>query len=151
MGSGRIAVIVLVAAAMTASASSCAHSCITDSGEPYGVAFVGTVGTVADDGSVTLHVESVDSVWDRGTIPQPPAFGITTPATATPAIVAVSPGATVTVQFPKVQVDHLRRDIGKRYRVDAWVDKPQGPEAATLAAELNDMDRPCGDTRLADD
>lgn len=81
--------------------------------------FDGSVQSVADDGLVTMQVGSV---------------------TSGPLIA----GSTVTVAFPADQVDQIRRDVGRVYRVRA------GGTPDRLQAELDGLGHPCGDTKLAD-
>ncbi len=146
-GVRRVVTRVALLGALGWSVVGCANSSCGDRGPFDGVVFIGTVKDVSAEGRVTLHVESVESVADAGTIPKPEVFGVTTPAAPTRVLLDVAPGATVTVQFPKEQVDHLRRDIAKRYQVAAYPTE----ERSQLAAELQNMDHPCGLTTAAAD
>ena len=105
--------------------------------------FEGTVGAVADDGVVQLTVESVTPPTTLNTTTV--VGGPTT--TAAPVLATVTAGATVTVAFPAEQVEHLRRDIGERYRVRAYPDDT----GDALRSQLNDFEYPCGPTKLADE
>ena len=109
------------------------------------VTFEATVSSVADDGAVELAVESVVP-RDTTTRTDPTVFGVPH-ATTPPVLDSVAVGSSVTVQFPPEQVEHLRRDIGKRYRVEARVDDATGG----LTTQLRDIHAACGPTRLADE
>ncbi len=111
-----------------------------------GAVFTGTVTAVSDDGGVSLSVESVETVADRATVPPRPSDGATTAVPPSNVLAQVRSGATVTVVFPPVQVEHLRRDVGQRYRVVARLDQ----ERTRLRAELQDIDVRCGQTTRAD-
>jgi hypothetical protein len=142
----RVAITAIVAATFALFGNGCAKS-NCDYSVLDGAIFFGTVSSVADDGRATLAVESVVTVSDAGTVPRPPVFGVTTPATASAELSHLSAGVPVTVQFPLVQVAHLRRDIGKRYKVVASLNQSR----THLEADLQDMDLPCGRTVLADE
>lgn len=142
---GRIALTILFVMITSAGMSSCSQGC-GDKAAFNGAIFVATITGVTDDGAATLHIESVELVSDLGTIPRPPVFGVTTPATASSSFVGIASGKTVTVDFPKAQVDHLRRDVGKQYRVVAY----PSADGSGLSAEVQDIDSPCGETRFKD-
>jgi hypothetical protein len=121
------------------------HCEVQTSVDPTAVTFDGTVVAVGDDGAVQLAVESV---VPRDTSPRtdPTIFGVPHD-TLPPVLDTVVAGATVTVQFPADQVEHLRRDLGEVYRVWAWSD----PTTGTLTTQLDDLKYPCGPTKLADE
>jgi len=144
-GRARGGAMFAVAVALIVAGAGCVGgiNCEPTVGAPEAI-FEGTVVAVADDGSVQFTVESVTPPTTLNTTTVVVGEPTTTVA---PVLATVTAGATVTVAFPVEQVEHLRRDLGERYRVRAWPDDTGG----ALRSQLNDFENKCAPTKLADE